>query len=175
MFPRVKTYTPFYVIAVVALVILSIRIVYPRIGPALIRNDTASEPRGFYWLEQHSSSNYKRGQLVAFPVPATFRSLVYGRHWLREGTPLMKQIGALEGDLVCIDHVQARVNGRLIGKIFEVDSQGRPLPELRGCFPILPGYFLPISTYIDNSFDGRYMGPQPLTSVIGELHPIWTF
>jgi len=175
MLPRVKTRAPFVVIAVAAFVILSVRIVYPRVGPPLIVNYTASEPRGVYWIERHASSDYRRGQTVVFPLPQNVHTMVYGRRWLNVGEPLIKGIGALEGDHVCIDDAQAHINEHLVGRVFPVDSLGRPMPAVRGCFTIAAGYFFPLSTLIEHSFDGRYIGPQPLNAILGELHPLWTF
>jgi type IV secretory pathway protease TraF len=76
---------------------------------------------------------------------------------------------------VCISDTQTIINGRIIGPVLSVDSAGRPLPRIRGCLRISPGYFLPLSTAVPNSFDGRYMGQQPLRAVLGEVHPLWIF
>lgn len=172
---RVKTRAPLVVVGLAALVVLSVRIAYPHLGPPLLVNYTASEPRGLYWVERHAITAFRRGQVVAFPVPKAVRALVYGRHWLAAGQPLIKGIGALEGDRVCIEDEQALINQHVVGKVFHLDSLGRPLPALRGCFTVAQGYFFPLSTVIPNSFDGRYIGALPLTSIIGALHPIWTF
>ena len=172
---HIKTKTPFVVIGVVMFVVVAVRVIYPRVGPPLIINYTPSEPRGLYWIEPRLSTRYQRGQMVIFPVPMPFKKLVYGRQWLAEGLPLMKSIGALEGDEVCITDQRATINQRVMGNVWTVDSEGRAMPALRGCFTVPAGAFFPLSTSIEKSFDGRYIGFQPLTSIAGEVHPLWTF
>lgn len=171
---KLQTKTPFYVIAVLALVVLMVRLLWPTFGPELIFNYTHSEPYGVYKLER---VNYqpRRGAMVAFPVPEQFRELVTERGWVNPGHPLMKGIGALEGDEVCVTDTELRINGKIIGPVFMVDSQGRAMPSVRGCMTIKAGEFFPLSTFTEKSFDGRYIGPQPLAVILGELEPVWTF
>jgi type IV secretory pathway protease TraF len=108
-------------------------------------------------------------------MPVAFRTLIASRGWAPEGVPLLKNVEALEGDQVCTDDHEISVNGRRVGPVSSVDSQGQPLPRIRGCYIVPAGEFLPLSTYIANSFDGRYMGPQPLSLIHGEAHRLWTF
>jgi conjugative transfer signal peptidase TraF len=173
--PHIKSRKPLIIIGVAASLVVAVRLVYPLIGPPLLFNTTDSEPHGVYWQEPVRNGAFRRGQLVVFPVPAPFRSLVYGRRWAPPGLPLIKGIGALEGDLVCINDSQATINGKFVGPVVSVDSAGQPLPRIRGCLTVSPGYFLPLSTHVPNSFDGRYMGQQPLSVIAGEVRPLWTF
>ena len=172
---RIRTWTPFVIIAVLVVMAVGVRVVYPMVGPPLMINYTDSEPHGLYWLDVHQNGHYGRGQMVAFPVPEPFKELIYGRGWLARGLPLMKEIGALEGDRVCVDDAQETINGKAVGPIFSADSAGRPMPTIRGCYTVAPGYFLPLSTLVPKSFDGRYMGPQPLAVIKGEARSLWTF
>jgi conjugative transfer signal peptidase TraF len=144
-------------------------------GPQIIVNPTVSEPQGFYRLVSRSVRDYQRGMTVVFPVPHSFQGLVYGRGWLKTGVPLLKHIGALTGDQVCIRNDTFTVNGRVLGPVSSVDATGAPLPRLRGCFEIEPGYFLPVGEGSARSFDGRYIGPQPLSSITAEARALWTF
>jgi len=130
---------------------------------------------GIYRLISQEQRDFRRSMTVVFPVPATYQTLVYGRGWLRPGVPLLKTIVALAGDRVCIFDEHFEVNGRTLGPVYAVDRTGSPMPRIRGCFEIPPGYFLPASTYHPRSFDGRYIGPQPLTALQGEARPLWTF
>jgi conjugative transfer signal peptidase TraF len=170
-----KGTNPFLVIAVAGALIVLGRLAYPVLGPPLLINHTASEPRGLYWLEIHDSKSYARGQLVAMSTPPGFRTLIESRGWAPDGGSLLKGVAALEGDLVCTNDHEVTINGRRMGPISSMDSAGRPLPELRGCYSVPEGEFLPLSTLIPNSFDGRYMGPQPLWLIRGEAHRLWTF
>ena len=109
--PRLKSRKPLVLIAIAALVTAGIRLLYPLVGSPLVFNFTDSEPHGVYWKAPARDAAFRRGQLVVFPVPAAFRSLVYGRGWAAPGLPMMKGIGALEGDQVCISDFQATING----------------------------------------------------------------
>ena len=82
---------------------------------------------------------------------------------------------ALAGDQVCIFDDHFEVNRRTLGPVYIVDSTGSPMPRIRGCFVIESGSFFPASTYNPRSFDGRYIGPQPLAAVKGEARALWTF
>lgn len=172
---RLRTKTPFAIVAVLVLFILAVRVCVKTFLPPLIINYTHSEPYGLYSVIPHGLAEYRRGMLVLLPVPEGFTAMVYGRGWVNAGHPLMKGIGALAGDIVCVFADHAEINHRSIGPVFSRDSAGRELPRLRGCFVIQRGEFFPLSTYSDKSFDGRYIGPQPLASIVGELRPLWTF
>jgi len=111
----------------------------------------------------------------SFFLCRALQSLVYGRGWEKTGVPLLKGIGAVAGDTVCVRDTVFEINGAPIGAVSDHDRAGLPLPRLRGCFRIEAGYFLPVSTYSARSFDGRYMGPQPLSVITGEAKPLWTF
>lgn len=141
----------------------------PRVG---VYNGSPSAPRGFYLYQE---PQLQRGQYVLIPVPAGVEELVTSRGWLPAGVPLLKQIGALPGDKVLISAREIRVNGAYIGSILETDQQGLPLPRLRGEFTIPDGQFLPLSLTYDRSFDGRYFGPVPISSILDSVAPLLVF
>lgn len=169
------TRMPFYVMACAAVGVTLLSLSWRSIGVPIVINPTVSEPMGFYRVVNHAAPEYRRGMVVVFPVPTPFQSLVYGRGWLKAGVPLMKNIGALAGDQVCVREDHFEVNGQNLGPVATVDRTGAPLPRLRGCFQIADGYFFPMSRYHERSFDGRYIGAQPLSAITGEASPLWTF
>jgi len=172
-----KSYStaPLFVIAGSSFGLAAVLLVGALSGLEIVINVSASEPVGFYRIVPPSPSGFHRGLMVIFPVPTPFESLVYGRGWEKPGTPLLKNIGALAGDSVCILDTVFEINGTPIGPVAERDRSGLPLPRIRGCFRIEAGYFLPVSAYNARSFDGRYLGPQPLSVITGEAKPLWTF
>jgi len=172
---KLHTVAPFFVMGFAALLVTLVVIVWKRFGPPFLINETPSEPVGFYQLIPHPESHYRRGMYVVFPVPQKKRELVYGRHWLRDGIPLLKEILGLHGDRVCIYADRFEINSQFVGPVFAVDRQGQSLPQLRGCFEIQPGYFFAASRHFERSFDGRYFGPLPISVVTGEARPLWTF
>ena len=152
--------------------VLALRLLWPLFGVPLLINTTASEPRGVYRVAQRPA--YTRGMLVVLPVPASVASLVTDRGWLPRGVPLIKGVGAVAGDRVCVTEEAVTVNGNIVGPVYARDSDGRPLPVIRGCVRVLAGAFWPLSAYAMKSFDGRYMGAQPLSAIVGEAVPVWT-
>ena len=93
---------------------------------------------------------------------------------LKKGIPLLKEVRGIAGDQYTISSDGLLINGDYIGQVLEQDTQGKPLPKLRGRFVIKPGYFLSISTYSKKSFDGRYFGVVSVKSIIGKAIPFWT-
>jgi len=81
---------------------------------------------------------------VVFPVPAGSRELVYGRHWLRSGIPLLKEILGLQGDRVCIYANHSR-SIDISWTVFAVDLEVI-VTATTGCFEIQPGYFFAASS-----------------------------
>lgn len=169
------TYSPFVVVVVVTMVITAALTWLKYLGPALLINETPSEPRGIYRVVRHAPRDYQRGMYVIFPVPAELHAVVYGRGWLREGIPLLKELLGMPGDRVCISQTMLRINQRYIGPVFDRDSHGMPLPQHPGCFVIPEGQVFPATGHLPNSFDGRYFGPVPIRDLTGEARPVWTF
>lgn len=172
---KVRTAVPIYLFVCVSLCVAVIVATWREWGPRLLINATRSEPFGLYRLVPHEPREYRRGMMIVFPVPHAYQSLVYGRGWLSHGVPLLKTLIALAGDQVCVDETHFEVNGHALGPVYAVDGTGSPMPHIRGCFAIPPGYYFPASTYHPRSFDGRYIGPQPLADLTGEARPLWTF
>jgi conjugative transfer signal peptidase TraF len=146
----------------------------PLSGHELVFNDSPSVPRGFYWIALGARPT-RRGEYVVFAPPADAAVLIYSRGWLPKSMPLLKSIGAIEGDTYCIEDGRFRVNGVDAGPVFATDAGGLPMPRIVGCRRVGDDEFLPVSTYSERSFDGRYMGAVPTASIIGTGHPLLTF
>lgn len=131
-----------------------------------------SEPIGLYKMEKFDGP-IRRGDLIVMRVPAEFRPYIYGRHWLPEGWLLFKHVGAVSGDVYCVD-TSLTINGQMVGPVYLADGEGHPLPRLQGCRRIPAGHFLPVATSIRHSFDGRYMGPVKVSGIEGTARPILT-
>ncbi len=142
-------------------------------GARLVYNATESEPRGWY-LTTPARPPLTRGQLAVFPVPPRVAGLVVGRGWLPPGVPLLKRVGAIAGDTVCVDTV-LRIRGEVVGPALSQDAAGRPLPvPRRGCFTVAPGFFFPVSRSSSSSFDARYFGELPVRTIRVTAMPPWT-
>lgn len=172
---RIQTRTPFVVMACAVGSILVTTTLWRALDPHLVINVTPSAPEGVYHIVPHPIGEFRRGMYVVFAVPDALQGMVYGRRWLRPGVPLLKHLQGLEGDQVCIEDKGLSINRRWIGPVYRTDRIGQALPTLRGCFLVPAGYFFAASSTINESFDGRYFGPQPLTVLQGEAKPVWTF
>jgi conjugative transfer signal peptidase TraF len=172
---KIQTVMPFYVMGFTAVVVSMGVLGWKAWGAKILINETPSEPVGLYRLVEHGENEYRRGMYVVFPVPEDLHALVYGRHWMKNGIPFLKQLLGLAGDRVCVVSHRLEINGRYIGPVFERDSQGQPLPQHPGCFEVQPGTFFAASQTLDKSFDARYFGALPLFELLGEARPVWTF
>jgi len=146
----------------------------PLSGHELVFNDSPSVPRGFYWIRLGVEPR-ERGEYAVFLPPDTAATLIYGRGWLPRSMPLLKPVGGLDGDVYCVRGGRFIVNNTVIGPVFLLDGQGLPLPQTSGCRSVGHDEFLPVSSYLDRSFDARYMGAVPTKNVFGTGHPLLTF
>jgi conjugative transfer signal peptidase TraF len=155
-------------VAVVALALTAGAIVLAR---RLMWNGTPSVPKGLYLLRPSAAATV--GSTVVLPIPRSMRRLIAERRYLPESYDLMKRVVALPGDVVCLDGGDYRVNGRRIARIRAVDSRLRPLPLYNFCDRVPRGQAF-VATGAPLSFDSRYFGPVPL-STLTVVTPLWTY
>jgi len=159
-----------FAILVVLVVVESARFL---IGPRYWLNLSRSEPVGLY-IRETLPQPLKRGEMILMKCPPGYEKYLYERKWLPEGWPLFKTVAGLPGDTFCIAEKQLTLNGKQIGPVSAVDSQGRSLPVLRGCRTVRENHILAIATGLETSFDGRYFGDVPVSLIIGTVHPVLT-
>lgn len=143
-------------------------------GHELIVNTSPSMPLGLYWIAR-GAAPMRRGEVVVFVPPRDMGAMIYGRGWLRRGLPLLKTVGGLAGDAFCVRGGRFLVAGADAGPVFLLDTQGRPLPQIAGCRRVGRDHFLPVASYLERSFDGRYMGAVPVRNVLGTGYALVTF
>lgn len=154
--------------AVAVLVIGASSFVHP--APRLLWNATASTPVGLYALRPVRTLHV--GDLVAArPPEAVARFLAEGGS-LPRGVPLLKQVAALAGQIVCRTGRIVSIDGAAVAVARERDSRGRDLPVWSGCHTLDAGEILLLNRHPD-SLDGRYFGPLPVSAVIGRATPLW--
>lgn len=134
-------------------------------------NLTPSLPRGLYLLRPDLPPQL--GSIVLFSVPESVRGLVHRRDYLPEGARLLKLVVALPGDPVCVAKSTLVVRGESMATVRRTDSLGRRLLPVSFCRSIPPDYAF-VATPGSLSFDSRYFGPVPLSSLT-EVRPLWTF
>ena len=142
-------------------------------------NLTPSLPRGFYITSHSPSAN-----LVEFCAQGTAASISLSRQYRTAGAcpdggaPLLKPAVAFPGDLVEVSANGIRVNGRLLPNSagrFRDHSQRAIDPWPYGTYNVEPGTVWVISSFNIYSFDSRYYGPIPESSIRHHLRPLWMF
>lgn len=139
--------------------------------PHFIWNASASVPVGLYRVEPVDRIAVSDIAVVMPPQPLA--SFLAERQYLPNGVPLLKRVLALKGTAVCRQGTAIIIHGVTVGLARERDSRGRPLPAWQGCRVIADGEVFLMNRDAADSFDGRYFGPVPLTSVIGRATPVW--
>lgn len=175
MFPSIaiKHKYPLVIIAIVLFSFSVIQIFEPAIDCGIYVNRTPSEPYGLYRrVPIQSIRDVHIGDLVIVSVPEEMKQYIYGRHWAKDNTPLIKSVGGMAGDQYTVSDYSFYINERYIGIVSTQDVEGLPLPHIpSGVHTIQEGNFLAISSYNENSFDSRYMGEIPQQNIIAKVVP----
>ena len=139
--------------------------------PSVLWNRSASEPTGLYI---RSADEPAVGRIIAFHAPASAFPYADGRMGYLHRVPILKQVAAGEGDVVCTRAGALSINGRWRAPVFVYDPRGATLPQWRGCRALLKGEFFVFSNRIPNSFDSRYYGPVKVDQIMGVFEPVAT-
>ena len=139
----------------------------------LFYNPSESAPRG--WYVQRPLHDLKPGMRVFARLPPTAAQLAGQRGYLPMHLPLLKQIGAMEGQVVCVRSGVVRIDGRTIAIVRSHDGRGRPLYPWAGCRPLAHGEVFLLTSHSHASFDSRYLGPVRREAILGEAVPSWTW
>ena len=147
--------------------------------PRLIYNPSDSVPVGWYRVQplDHRAASLPRrlevGSIVLTGLPADAGVLAAQRGYLPAHVPLLKRVGAVAPQHVCIVARQIRIDGVPAAAALPVDRLGRPLPSWPHCRPLAEGELFLLSMTNPASFDSRYFGPVSASTVIGVAHPVW--
>jgi conjugative transfer signal peptidase TraF len=143
---------------------------------------TPSMPRGLY-LARPLRGDPARGDTVAVCLSETYAAFARGRGYIAAGTAcpgraqtLTKAILAVAGDTVRVTPRGIVIGTQVLpnSALRRVDSAGRPLPGVEGIHVVPPGHVWVGSTFDPASFDSRYFGPVPASSLVSRRRPIWT-
>jgi conjugative transfer signal peptidase TraF len=140
--------------------------------PAFIWNASASVPIGLYRLAP--AGRIAAPDLVVVAPPEPLASFLAKRGYLPHGVLLIKRVLAVAGDRVCRHGPAITAFDRVYGVARERDSLGRPLPVWQGCRTLAEGEVFLMNWDAADSFDGRYFGPLPVSSIVARALPVWT-
>jgi conjugative transfer signal peptidase TraF len=138
----------------------------------LVYNRSESEPIGWYLIHRAEALQPRDLVLARLPEPAA--TLADQRHYLPSGVPILKEIGALEGQVVCIRSGVVSIDGASVARTLARDGAERELVSWGECRPLAVGEIFLLGRHSDASFDGRYFGPVGRDAVIGIAVPLWT-
>ena len=151
--------------------------------PRLIYNPSDSVPVGWYRVDplRHRPSSLSRplppslrvDSIVLTTLPPDAAALAAQRGYLPTRVPLLKRVGAVAPQEVCIAGGIVRIDGVPSAAVLRADRWGRPLPSWQQCRRLEPGELFLLSVTNPASFDSRYFGPVRASAVIGVAHPVW--
>ena len=147
--------------------------------PRLIYNPSDSVAVGWYRvdpLDRRASSlpsPLSVNSIVLVPLPAEAAALAAQRGYLPTGVPLLKRVGAVAPQDVCVFDRLVWIDGVPVANVLSADRLGRPLPSWAQCRRLEPGELFLLSVTNPASFDSRYFGPVSASTVIGVAHPVW--
>jgi conjugative transfer signal peptidase TraF len=139
--------------------------------PQLIWNASASVPIGLYRVLPALPLHV--GELVVVRPPEDLASFLAERGYLAIGVPLLKHILALSGQTICRRGETIIVDGKAMGSALCLDHAGRTLPGWLGCRVVAEGEVFLMNWRSEYSFDSRYFGPLPASTIVGRADPLW--
>ena len=144
-------------------------------------NCTRSAPLGLYAM--HRPTLLARDDLVAVCLEGAVARVGRARGYLPSGAcpsgtgPILKQVVATAGDEVELKSDGLAINGQVIDRSQRLveDSLGRPLEALSLDRSVVrEGEIWVLGVYRARSWDSRYFGPIPVSSIVGVARPILT-
>lgn len=137
----------------------------------LLWNSSASVPIGLYRVLPPRALHVGDVAVVmpSDPLAATLAA----RGSLPSGVPLIKPIAALDGQTISRQDLRITIDGAFVGAALAHDRRGQALPVWQGCRTLGPSDVFLMNPAESDSFDGRYFGSLPMSSVIGRAAPLW--
>lgn len=139
----------------------------------LVYNPSDSVPRGWYGIG--SADALQVGGIVLIQLPAGVAAFAARHGYLPAGVPLLKRIGALAPQSVCVEEDMVRIDGAVVAAVLAKDGMDRPLQPWAQCRALIGDEMFLLSNSHSASFDSRYFGPVDASAVIGSAHPMWTW
>lgn len=142
--------------------------------PRFVYNPSASVAPGWYHIERmERADSLHVGTTVLVRLPADVAALAAQRGYLPGGVPILKRVGALAPQSVCVHEQTVRIDDAVVAGVRLQDGMVRPLQAWGQCRALVEGEIFLLSDTHPASFDSRYFGPVPVSAVLGIAHPLW--
>ncbi|MGM3386887.1 S26 family signal peptidase [Stutzerimonas stutzeri] len=136
-----------------------------------VYNASASVPPGWYRIDPGAPP--KVGELVLVHLPSEAAQLASLRGYLPIEVPMLKPVFAAPPQRACAIGSRLLVDGATAVEARAYDRRGRPMPQWRGCRPLVDDELLLLSPSHADSFDSRYFGPVSTHAVLGTAHRLF--
>ncbi|WP_414711324.1 MULTISPECIES: S26 family signal peptidase [Spongiibacter] len=142
----------------------------------VIYNASDSVPMGWYRVTPLDDISATQPDAIAVDsivltrLPASVAILADQHGYLPLQVPLLKRVGAVAPEHVCISGGNVRIDGVQVAAILPADAQGRPLPVWQQCRPLVDDELFLLSNTTPASFDSRYFGPVRRKALLGTAH-----
>lgn len=142
----------------------------------VVYNPTDSVPRGWYRVSSiDNAASLHVGSIVLARLPADVASFAGQRGYLPNGVPILKRVGAVAPQSVCVRGQTVHIDGAVVATARTHDGARRPLQAWPQCRPLAAGELFLLSDTNPASFDSRYFGPIAKSDVLGIAWPLWTW
>ncbi|MBC9250967.1 peptidase [Pseudomonas alcaligenes] len=141
----------------------------------VVYNASDSVPLGWYRVDPPGlrTDPTQDGRIVLIRLPGVVAAFAEQRGYLPMHIPLLKRVGAVTPQEVCVVDRIVRIDGVPVAAVLRTDQLGRPLRAWSGCRRLRPGELFLLSTTNQASFDSRYFGPVGASAVLGVAYPLW--
>ena len=140
-------------------------------NPRLVWNASASAPVGLYVVTP--GATVRQGNMVIARLAEPMQTLAATRHYLPANVPLVKQVAALSGAMICAHGLAISINGIRVATRRRRDRAGRLMPWWTGCQRLRSGFVFLLMPRVRDSFDGRYFGPTRASDIVGKARLLW--
>jgi conjugative transfer signal peptidase TraF len=142
----------------------------------VVYNPTDSVPRGWYRIGSiDNAAALHVGSIVLTRLPVDVAAFAGQRRYLPNGVPILKRIGAIAPQFVCVREQVVLIDGVVAATVRAHDGARRPLQAWQHCRPLADGELFLLSDTNPASFDSRYFGPIAASAVLGIARPLWTW
>ena len=146
--------------------------------PRLVYNPSDSVAVGWYRVDPLRRLPDSRpwaapvGSIVLTMLPPDPAALAAQRRYLPSRVPLLKRVGAIAPQHVCIFDALVWIDGVPVAAVLPADRLGRTLSSWPHCRRLEVGELFLLSSTNPASFDSRYFGPLSASAVIGVARPV---